>query len=747
MKNKFDNDEMHARALMNIYKSYSGTQEQRENSGEAKRFATIRGAQWEGSFNDGYAMSDLGGFPRIECSDLRKNISKVESEYRRNRMTVRFKPAGNMASKGIAEKLNDSFRADWKESDGKEAMDATFKNCLLSGYGAIRLNVVDEDEYDPLNEDKKIEFEPVYDPDSSVLFDLNAKDYYKRDAKWCAEIFCLTPEEAEEEYGTRDFGSMNMDESDVMFDWSTPDVVYVANYYFVQLEETEIQAFTNPFTGQSVIYDLDDLNIDDDEYENDNLEIEGTDDEPEDSPVETDTGFTTKQDEKIVPADGDISVYRELINSGFEPIGKPKKIKKRVVYAGVMAGGEWLVEPYKIAGEHLPIVPMYGERCFIDNQERVSGMIEPLMDITRMRNTTVSMAMDNALRAMGDNIKIINVDGLDDSLAEEWNNYVNDRPAYLSVNSILDKNDNPLSMSPVVGDTGVTQMSPALVQLIQFAGMQGDKIGGFADMDKIPSNIATDTVDAIFNRLDNTSFIYMDNAAKTLRRIGEVWLSMKREITGSMKYVRMLDEEGNETYDVFQGEIKDEATGKMVPLNDLSVGKYEVDVDVSESTDARRKEAAKNIFELLTKIPPTSPRFQQVLDFYVMNMDGYKLDELQALVRKDMIMSGAIKPETEAEEKELMQAKQAQASQPNPAAMMAQAEMQKSQAEMLSAQTRGFEAQTKAFAAQNKAEKEQAEIMQILNNIDESKKNQIIEQIRLMKDISQDAFNDVNKLQ
>ena len=725
-KKKFDKQEMHARAIKNIYTAFGGTQEQRDEIGEDKRFAEIAGAQWEGSTNAGFEMNDMAGFPRIECNEIPIHISKVDSEYRRNRMTVRFRPSGNQSSQELAEQLNDSFRADWKESNGKEALDEAFKSCLLGGYSCVRMEAELEDEYDPLNEDLKVTFNPVYDCETSVYFDLNAKSYDKSDARWAAEIFTLTPEEAEDEYGTRDFSCVHPSDYQVMFDWSTPDVVYISRYYWVQLEDTEIQSFINPMTKQQVIYDLDDLNIDDDEYKNDDLEVEGSDDDPE---------------------YGDISVYRELIDSGFEPIGKPRKMKKRVVYCGIMSGGEWLKEPYKIPGEHIPLVPMYGHRTFIDNQERVRGMVRMLKDMQRLRNFTLSMAMDNAQRAMGDNIKIINIDGLPESLEEEWADYVTKRPAYLSVTSLRDANDNIVAQSPVVGDTGVTQMSPALVNLITYSDQAMRQIGGFNDVNNIPSNIAVDTVDAIFNRMDNTSYIFMDNAAKTLRRIGEVWLSMKRQITGSMKIVNMIDEEGEERSAVFQGEIIDKKTGKKVGLNDLSVGKYDVDIDVGESTDSRRKEASKAMLDLLSKVPPTSPRFNQLLDFYLMSMDGYKLDDMQEMVRKDLLVAGVVQPKNEAEKREIAEKQQAAAEQPDPQMELIKAEQQKAQAEMVNAQTRAQEVQIKGITAQANAQKAQSETVKNYVEAESISKKDVLEAMRIMREARQDTIADALRFQ
>lgn len=189
MKDK--DNALHLAAIKNIDNCYSATQTQRMQSNEDRRFATIEGAQWEGSTAAGYSMDRFEDYPRYELNKVAKECDRIISEYRRNRIEVRFKPTDTQGSKELAAKLNDAFRSDWKYSDGKAAIDNAFQDIVLGGYGGVRLKAVWEDEYNPLNEDKKIVFETIHDPDTSLFFDLDAKKYDKSDAWWAAEVFTI----------------------------------------------------------------------------------------------------------------------------------------------------------------------------------------------------------------------------------------------------------------------------------------------------------------------------------------------------------------------------------------------------------------------------------------------------------------------------------------------------------------------------------------------------------------------------
>ncbi len=104
--------------------------------------------------------------------------------------------------------------------------------------------------------------------------------------------------------------------------------------------------------------------------------------------------------------------------------------------------------------------------------------------------------------------------------------------------------------------------------------------GSSQAMQQMPSNIAKETVNNLMHRSDMSSFIYLDNMAKSLKRAGEVWLSMAREVYGSDREVRIVNDDGTDDIALMSVAIKDKQTGQVVAMNDLSTGRYDVTVDV-----------------------------------------------------------------------------------------------------------------------------------------------------------------------
>ncbi|HHE7536279.1 TPA: portal protein, partial [Escherichia coli] len=134
-----------------------------------------------------------------------------------------------------------------------------------------------------------------------------------------------------------------------------------------------------------------------------------------------------------------------------------------------------------------------------------------------------------------------------------------------------------------------------LAGLLQYTGTAIQQITGASQLENMPSNVATDTVDSIFNRMDTQSYIYMDNMAKSMRRAGVVWLSMAREVYGSDTPMRIVNEDGSDDVALMTGEVVDRQTGQVIALNDLSHGNYEVTVDVGQSFATRRDATVKSL--------------------------------------------------------------------------------------------------------------------------------------------------------
>ncbi|MGP3209169.1 portal protein [Serratia marcescens] len=682
-------EKKHERVMLRFDRAYTPQQDVREKCIEATRFARVPGGQWEGATAAGTKLDDqFEKYPKFEINKVATELNRIIAEYRNNRITVKFRPGDREASEELANKLNGLFRADYEETDGGEACDNAFDDAATGGFGCFRLTSMLVNEYDPMDDRQRIAIEPIYDPSRSVWFDPDAKKYDKSDALWAFCMYSLSPEKYEAEYGKTPPASLDVTTiSSWEFDWFEPEVVYIAKYYEVRKESVDVISYKQPLTGEIATYDSD--------------QIEDIED--------------------------------ELAEAGFVEVAR-RSVKRRRVYVSVVDGQNFLEKPRRIPGEHIPLIPVYGKRWFIDDIERVEGHIAKAMDPQRLYNLQVSMLADTAAQDPGQ-IPIVGMEQIR-GLEKHWEARNKKRPAFLPLREVKDKAGNIIAGATPAGYTQPAVMNQALAALLQQTSADIQEVtGGSQAMQQMPSNVAQETVNNLMNRADMASFIYLDNMAKSLKRAGEVWLSMAREVYGSEREVRVVNEDGTDDIALMNAQVVDRQTGRVVALNDLSTGRYDVTVDVGPSYTARRDATVSVLTNVLNSMLPTDPLRPAIQGIIMDNLDGEGLEDFKEFNRKQLLTSGIAKPRNQEEQQIVQQAQMAAQSQPNPEMVLAQAQMVAAEAENKKADNATRETVIKAFTAQQDAQESQANVVYKLSQAQNINKKGVMDAIQLLNDL------------
>jgi hypothetical protein len=204
-----------------------------------------------------------------------------------------------------------------------------------------------------------------------------------------------------------------------------------------------------------------------------------------------------------------------------------------------------------------------------------------------------------------------------------------------------------------VAYTRSPQIPPAMAALMQITeqDMQ-DILGSSQQADKMVSNISGKAVEMIQTRLDMQTFIYMSNFAKGMKRCGEIWLSMARDIYveegRKMKVVEADESVG--MIELMRPMVSE--TGEVVMENDLSRrAKFDVNVNVGPSSSSKRAAIVRALTGMMaiTSDPETSQVLQAMA---MMNMEGEGISDVRDFFRKKLVRMGVVEP-TEAEAEEL----------------------------------------------------------------------------------------------
>ncbi|MFB1502127.1 portal protein [Thiocapsa sp. N5-Cardenillas] len=635
--------DLHATALQQWNRINAASQDERRQCVEDRRFYSIAGAQWEGPLAEQYENR-----PRFEVNKVHMAVMRIINEYRNNRIAVDFR-AKDGDSDEVADLLDGLYRADCADSAADEAHDNGFEEAAGGGFGAWRLVAKYEDETDPENERQRICFEPIFDADTSVYFDVDAKRYDKADARHCFVLYSVERQSYIDQYAD-DPASWPKDTITQQFDWSTPNVVYVAEYYVVEEVAQKLRYFET-ITGEVEIYE--DADFDDEGQLEAELEAVGT--------------FETRQ----------------------------RMVKRKRVRKYIMSGGGILEDCGYIAGPNIPIVPVYGKRWFVDNVERCMGAVRLAKDPQRLKNMQLSALAELAARN-GWEKPIFTAEQMAGHEALWSNDNIENYP-YLLVNSITGPNGEVQPAGPV-GYTRAPQIPAAMAGLLQVTETDmADILGRPADADKMVSNISGKAVELIQQRIDMQAFIYMSNMAKSVRREGEIWLGMARELYAEAgRKMKTVTEQGETSSVELMRPVMVGGVQKLE--NDITAKPYDVTVDVGPAFASRRDATVRAVTGMLQMV--SDPQDAKVLQATaLMNMDGEGLDPVRKYYRRFLVQIGLEQPTDE--EREQMEAEAAQGAQPDAQALYLQAEAEKATAQ--AAQARATTVKTIADAELSRA--------------------------------------------
>ena len=600
---------IHDRALRRFDAVSRPQEEIRAHALLCRRFISVPGAMWEGPWGEQFANSI-----RVEIDKLSKGVDKIVTDYRENRIAPDFRPAGGDSNQDTADTLDGIYRADAYHFKSQQALDNAFEEAVAGGFGAYEVLNEYADPSDKDNDAQRVNpASIIVDADQRVYFDGDSKLYDKSDAKWAIKLTATSKEVFEEEYPGR-LSSWPENRIRPHFDWFMPDVVIKAEYYEVEEEPDTLLVMTHMLSGE---------------------------------------------EQREWKADLEPSDLKDIKAQGWK-IEEKSRIRTRVCKY-VMSGAEVLEDKGYIAGTEIPIVPVYGKRWYVDNQERFRGYVSKRMDAQRIYNGRVSKLAETDALAPREK-PIFLAEQLPPHLRDLWAEQEQQRHPYALVNPVIDPATGGIAAMGPIGKIEPPQLPPVTALLLQAAAadLEEESEDG---ADEVKANTSAEAMDIAAARVDAKSEIYLDNMRQSVQRGGEVYLSEAKDCYFEAgRTVETMDEDGGDGEATLHEPYTD-STGTFRVRNDFTQGKYKVIADVTEATSTRRDKTVKQMLNLadISVQAQDMEGAQAALITATLNMDGEGLDDYQRWNRQRGIKMGLVQPNDE----EKAQAAQEQQQQQN----------------------------------------------------------------------------------
>ena len=637
----------------------ASTSATREEAGDMLVFGRI--SQWDDDIGADVQTEFRGTFDIIKS---RRN--RILGELWSNPVGITFKGSDG-AGEDAAETLTGMYRTDMLRSE--EAIETALQDQVDCGFGAFRFVTEYESKFDDLNNYQRIIAEPINEANNVVYFDSNAKKKDKSDARWCAIITTFTEkgwERYTDEMGIdyeankepRPFRSSQR--SDAIFWRSKTDEIKVAEFYSKEKKRERVLIFEDPLGQTKAVYQREVKDVIDD-----------------------------------------------MERAGFVKVGE--KMKERWVVTKEIVTGEKVLKKQRIPGEHIPIIPLYGDWSRVEGREIWRGIYHDAQDGQRLHNFTMSYMAD--IVAKGPRQKPVyfpgQIQGFEymHSAAGADNNF-----PYLLMNEVSPITEMPYPQGPA-SYIEPPQLPQAAAAMLEFTRRSVDDVtGGALSQEQMMSGQVTEgQINSAQSAQNMETFLYQNSFALAMKQAGRVYASMASELYDVPREAVTTQPDGTESSVTVMETVFDEETGQEVVINDITKGKFEVYADVGPNFQSQKDEARSEMRELYTALQGT-PEGEMVLLTYFTLMEGPKTDHLKAYARKRLVMQGLMDPDTD-EEKQMLQQASQQQQQPDANMVMAMAEQMKAEADMAGVQSSAQKDQAQTQIDAYKAETQRLDAM------------------------------------
>jgi len=592
---------------------------------------------WVSQWQDN-ALDDSNLQFRGEFNILRKAGRQISADLRSNPVQVDFEPKADARDDG-ADLLDGLYRSDERTNTSMEAYNNASGESIVSGVGAWELTT----EYVTNrvgDETQKICRQPIYEANNNVFWDPNAKLLDKSDASYVSILTAYSHEGYEEMYEEitgrkcENMSNFATPQESYTFPWvgGKNSLFYVATIYVRKRVPDEIVTLTDPL-GEEIMLRMSDLN----------------------------------------------DVMDDLIDEGYT-MGETRSVERYQVTKYLVSGAE-IIDSFPIAGEHIPVIPVYGERAFIEGEEHYEGIVRLAKDPSRLRNFMMSYLADIVSRSPRPKpiFSPEQVQGYE--FMYEENGADSTYPYYLMNTQRPDGTPIEAPPNPVLPEHQMPTSLPHLLEETRMAVSDVANAGAPAEIADI--DLSGKAVMALQNRLDQQSIIYQENLKHAKRRDGEIYASMASEVYDSPRPVTITLPDGTRKKETVMKAVVDSETGEVVTLNDITNMEFEVFADIGKPYSNQKEETFEKLDSMIEKAQVAGdPALAKALTMkQLMLIDGVDMKDIREHGRKQLIMMGFSEPETPEEEQMVAEAQQNQ--QPDAAMVLAQAEQGKAQAMLL----------------------------------------------------------------
>lgn len=545
-------------------------------------------------------INNMTGRPRYTFDKLNPIIDQIAGEIEQSEFSINVIPSSGDSSSKTAQTYEGMIRNIENISNADEIYNAAGRRMLEVGIAGWRVTHR-WPKANTFHQDLMVK--PIHNFLDRVWFDPDAENQDKSDAKFAYVLHVLSKESYDEKWNGR--GGLGL------------STKRMGESYFFKKESIIIGEvlYLKPRKVQLVLMS---------------------------------NGDTYVVDEKFN------MVKDELANSGIIII-REREREVNEAFRRYFDGEGWLNQAKKLVFDTIPIVPLFANYKISEDKPIWRSATEKLLDQQRVYNYIRSRQVEEGALAPREKTWMTE-DQAEGHTAEL---------ASMNISADPVQYYNHVEGVPPPYKTDGYKINMGLQQLaIDISGDINAGIGLFGanqgDNPNLQSGIA---IERIQNKGDNTTFKYFNSLVIGRRRTAEILINAIPKVYDNKRQQRLLNKDGTFNVVYINDSIFDQQTNKLIEINNLSKGVYDIECTVGPAFKNRQQQTVN----VLTEMARTDPTVLEVsADIVFGNMDTPGMDKVAERKRHQLLKSGIIPDSQMTEEEKQLVAKWAAMAKPTP---------------------------------------------------------------------------------
>ena len=496
--------------------------------------------------------------PCLTINKIDAYIKQITNQQRQQRPRIKVHGMNNESDEKVAQILQGICRHIEVNSNADTAYDEAFDYAVRMGWGYWRVvtDYVREDSFD-----QEIYIQPIHNP-FTVYFDPNSILPDGSDAEKCLITEVISKNVFRSLYPDADdtVSFTQRATGDVLAEWVMKEDIRIAEYFYTERKPATLIMLSD--------------------------------------------GTKLYKDEL---KDGEIEM---MAANGIIVVDERPSYKKVIKWCKLTA--MQVLEEREWPGRYIPVIPVYGQRLFVESKRKKFGLVRMAKDPQRMYNFWQTSLTESV--ALAPKAKWLLAEGQDEGHENEWTQ------ANIKSTPVLRYKQTDIEGRPAPVPSRLQPEPPPAGIMAASASINDDlqAVLGVFDPNQMPTgNISGKALMGQQQQIDLTNYHYYDNLTRSIKYTGKILLDLIPHIYDSQRVMRIIGEDAQPEM-VTINEPSQTEEGVYEILNDVTVGQYDVVMDTGPGYNSKRLEAVNSMMPLMQG---NEQLFQMAGDLFIRNMD------------------------------------------------------------------------------------------------------------------------------